>query len=112
MDRPAKDVTTLLMEWSSGSREALDQLTPLVYTKLRQVAARELRREIPGHALQSTELVHEAYLKLVDQTRAQWKDREHFFAVASQMIRGILVSHARALHSGKTWRRQDRAPPG
>ena len=101
MDPPARDVTTLLMAWSSGSREALEELTPLVYNKLRQLAARELRRELPGHALQSTELVHEAYLKLVDQNRAQWKDREHFFAVAAQMIRRILVSHARAKNSAK-----------
>jgi len=101
MDRPDKDVTTLLLEWSGGSRDALDRLAPLVYTKLRQLAARELRRENPGHTLQSTELVHEAYLKLIDQNRTQWTDREHFFAVASQMIRRILVSHARARRSAK-----------
>jgi RNA polymerase sigma factor (TIGR02999 family) len=101
MNRPAKDVTTLLLEWSSGSREALDQLTPLVYSKLRQLASRELRRERPGHTLQSTDLVHEAYLKLVDQGRAQWRNREHFFAMASHLIRRILVSYARSRNSAK-----------
>jgi RNA polymerase sigma factor (TIGR02999 family) len=101
MEGSAKDITTLLMAWSNGNREALDELTPLVYNKLRQVAARELRRETPGQALQSTELVHEAYLKLVDQTRAHWQDREHFYAVAAQMIRRILVSHARSRNSAK-----------
>jgi RNA polymerase sigma factor (TIGR02999 family) len=101
MDRLAKDVTTLLGEWSGGNRDALDELMPLVYGKLRQLAARELRRENPGHTLQSTDLVHEAYLKLVDQTRAQWHDRDQFFGVAAHLIRRILVSHARARKAAK-----------
>jgi RNA polymerase sigma-70 factor (ECF subfamily) len=96
-----QDVTTLLQNWSNGDAAALQQLTPLVYGELRRLAERQFRRERPGHTLQSTALVHEAYLKLVDQTRVQWHDRDHFFAVASQMIRRILVSHARARHSAK-----------
>jgi RNA polymerase sigma-70 factor, ECF subfamily len=91
-----KDITTLLIEWSGGRQEALNELMPLVYDSLKRVAAVQLRRERPGHTLQSTALVHEAYLKLIDQHRAQWHNREHFFAVASQMIRRILVNHARA----------------
>jgi RNA polymerase sigma factor (TIGR02999 family) len=91
-----KDITTLLIEWSGGRREALNELMPLVYDTLKRVAAIQLRRERPGHTLQSTALVHEAYLKLIDQQRAQWHNREHFFAVASQMIRRILVNHARS----------------
>jgi RNA polymerase sigma factor (TIGR02999 family) len=91
-----KDITTLLLEWSGGRREALNDLMPLVYDTLKRLAAVQLRRERPGHTLQSTALVHEAYLKLIDQRRSQWQNREHFFAVASQMIRRILVNHARA----------------
>src|SRR5216684_3457469 len=96
-----KDITGLLLQWGSGNREALNELTPLVYDELRQLAARQLRLERPGHTLQSTALVHEAYLKLIDQQRVQWQDREHFFAVASQVIRHILVSHARARNASK-----------
>lgn len=105
MTSPAeKDVTTLLLEWSQGSQAALEQVTPLIYDQLRLLAARQLRRERPGHTLQSTALVHEAYLKLIDQQRVQWHDREHFFAVASQMIRRILVSYARSRNSIKRGR--------
>lgn len=96
-----RDVTTLLLEWSKGNRDALDELTPLVYGELRQLAARQLRRERPGHTLQSTALVHEAYMKLIEQRRVQWQDREHFFAIASRLIRRILVSHARAHNAWK-----------
>jgi RNA polymerase sigma factor (TIGR02999 family) len=96
-----KDVTTLLLEWSEGSQAALEQVTPLIYDELRRLAARQLRRERPGHTLQSTALVHEAYLKLIDQRRVHWHDREHFFAVASQMIRRILVSYARSRNASK-----------
>jgi RNA polymerase sigma factor (TIGR02999 family) len=97
-----KDVTTLLHDWSSGANSAaLDQLMPLVYSELRKVAARHFRREAPGNTLQSTVLVHEAYLKLVDQHRVQWKDREHFFAVAAQIIRRILVTHSRKRKAAK-----------
>ena len=96
-----KDVTALLLEWSKGNQEALNELAPLVYNELRQLAARQLRHERPEHTLQSTALVHEAYLKLIDQHRVQWHDREHFFAVASQMIRRILVNYARVRNSSK-----------
>lgn len=102
MARPeSKDVTTLLLEWSGGKRQALDELIPLVYAQLRNLADRQLRRERPSHTLSSTALVHEAYLKLIDQRRVQWKDREHFFAVAAQAIRRILVSHARSRSASK-----------
>jgi RNA polymerase sigma factor (TIGR02999 family) len=99
--RKNKDITTLLIEWSGGRREALDELMPLVYDTLRRVAARQLRRERADHTLQSTALVHEAYLRLIDQQRAEWQNREQFFAVASQMIRRILVNHARAEMAAK-----------
>ena len=89
------------MEWRRGSREALDELTPLVYDQLRILAARALRRETPGHTLQTTALAHEAYLKLIDQSRVEWQDREHFFAVVATMIRRILVTHARRRHAVK-----------
>lgn len=91
----SKDITTLLLEWEGGNHDALQELTPLVYDQLRHLAARALHRERPGHTLQSTALVHEAYLKLVDQQRVHWHDRDHFFAIAAQIIRRILVSHAR-----------------
>jgi len=94
-----KDVTTLLLEWSGGNRAALDELMPLIYAEFRQLAARALRRERPNHTLQSTALAHELYLKLIDQKRTQWRDREHFFAMASQIIRRILVDYARRLHA-------------
>ena len=96
-----KDVTTLLQEWSAGNSQSVNELMPLVYDRLRQLAARELRRERPNHTLQSTALVHEAYLKLIDQRRVQWKDREHFFAIASKLIRRVLVSHARSRNASK-----------
>ena len=96
-----KDVTTLLLDWGKGDAGALDQLAPLVYDELRRIAGYHLRRERPDHTLQSTALVHEVYLKLIDQQRVQWQDRDHFFAVASQMIRRILVSHARAHKAAK-----------
>jgi RNA polymerase sigma factor (TIGR02999 family) len=96
------DVTTLLHGWSSGANPtALNQLMPLVYHELRKIAASHFRRETPGHTLQSTALVHEAYLKLVDQHRVQWHDRGHFFAVAAQIIRRILVTHSRKRKAAK-----------
>jgi RNA polymerase sigma factor (TIGR02999 family) len=92
---PANAVTRLLRRWSEGDQQALDELMPLVYDELRQVARQRLRHEHPGHTLQPTALVHEAYLKLVDQRRTRWQNRAHFFAVAAQLIRRILVDHAR-----------------
>jgi RNA polymerase sigma factor (TIGR02999 family) len=94
-----KDITTLLVEWSGGNRAALDELLPMIYAELRQLAARALSRERPNHTLQSTALTNELYLKLIDQKRVQWRDREHFFAMASQIMRRILVDYARRLHA-------------
>jgi len=89
------DVTALLGDWSRGNRTALSQLMPLVYAELRRVAARQLRSERPDHTLQPTALVHEAYMRLVDQRRVDWQNRAHFFGVAAQVMRRILVDHAR-----------------
>jgi RNA polymerase sigma factor (TIGR02999 family) len=91
----AGDVTALLDDWSRGDRRALDRLLPLVYTELRRIAARQLRHERAGHTLQSTALVHEAYLRLVAQRNVDWQNRAHFFGVAAGIIRRILVDHAR-----------------
>lgn len=89
------NITLLLKQWSAGDRKALDQLTPLVYEELRQQAARYLRRERPGHTLQTTALIHEAYLRLIDVKDVQWQGRTHFFAIAANLMRRILVDHAR-----------------
>lgn len=88
-------MTALLREWTGGSSAAMDELLPFVYDELRRRAARYLRRERINHTLQTTALVHEAYLKLVDQERVEWKDRGHFFAIAAQVMRRILVDHAK-----------------
>jgi len=84
------------LELSNGNRDAVDALMPLIYGELRQLASNYLRRERPDHTLQPTALVNEAYLRMVDQTRANWQNRAHFFGVAAQMMRRILVDHARA----------------
>jgi RNA polymerase sigma factor (TIGR02999 family) len=94
-------VTELLVSWSNGDQQALDRLTPLVYGELRRLAARYLRRERSDHTLQSTALVHEAYLRLIDQKHVRWQNRAHFFGVAAQMIRRILVDHARGKQAAK-----------
>ena len=88
-------LTKLLIDWSNGDQSALDQLTPLVYDELRRLARHYMIRERPGHLLQTTALVHEAYLRLIDQTQVHWQNRAHFFAIAAQMMRRILVDHAR-----------------
>ena len=90
------EVTQVLSRVSSGDRSAVDQLMPLVYETLRSLAGGYLRREKPGHTLQATELVHEAFLKLVRQDQVDWKGRTHFFAVGAVTMRRILVDHARA----------------
>ncbi len=90
-----RDVTVLLGDWSRGDQTALDQLLPLVYAELRRVAARQLRRERADHTLQPTALVHEAYIRLVDQRQVDWQNRAHFFGVSAQVMRRILVDHAR-----------------
>lgn len=97
----APDVTGLLDEWTRGDARALDRLLPLVYAELRGVAARQLRRERDGHSLQPTALVHEAYLRLVDQQKVDWRSRAHFFGVAAQVMRRVLVDHARRRMAGK-----------
>ncbi|PYX28431.1 MAG: RNA polymerase subunit sigma-70 [Acidobacteria bacterium] len=89
------DVSTLLRAWSDGDQSALDQLTPIVYDELRRLAGHYLMRERTGHSLQATALVNEAYLRLVDYKRMRWENRAHFFAVSAQLMRRILVDHAR-----------------
>jgi RNA polymerase sigma factor (TIGR02999 family) len=88
-------ITDLLIQVREGSPDAMDRLFPLVYEELRRIAHRQLQAERPGHTLGTTGLVHETYLKLVDQTRVQWRDRGHFFALASRAMRQILVDYAR-----------------
>jgi RNA polymerase sigma factor (TIGR02999 family) len=90
-----QNVTKLLANWSSGDRAALEALVPLVYDELRRVAKYYLKQERQNHTLSSTALVHEAYLRLVNQKEVTWQDRAHFFGVAAQMMRRILVDHAR-----------------
>ena len=89
------DVTQLLRAWREGDQSALDRLTPVVYQDLRRLARRHLLAERAGHSLQPTALVHEAYMRLVDYRRMQWQDRVHFFAICAQLMRRILVEHAR-----------------
>jgi RNA polymerase sigma factor (TIGR02999 family) len=100
MKPAASDVTALLQAWSGGDESARDQLFPLVYDELRRRAAGHLRRERPGHTLQTSGLVHEAFLKLIDQN-AGWKNRAQFFGIASQVMRRVLVDHARARQAAK-----------
>ena len=94
-------VTRLLFEWAKGSQQALDELTPLVYKELRQLAASQLRKERQDHTLQPTALVHEVYLRLVDQKNPDWQGRSHFYGVAARLMRQILVDHARRRQAGK-----------
>jgi RNA polymerase sigma factor (TIGR02999 family) len=101
MATPGHDVTGLLQAWGGGDAAALDQLVPVVYDELHRQAQRYLRRETPGHTLQTTALVHEAYLRLVDQREARWENRAQFFGVAAQAMRRILVDHARRHQAAK-----------
>jgi RNA polymerase sigma factor (TIGR02999 family) len=91
----SSEVSQLLIAWGNGDQAALERLIPLVYKELHRMAARYMRRESPGHTLQTSGLVNEAYLKLVDQKNVRWQNRAHFFGVASQLMRRILVDHAR-----------------
>jgi RNA polymerase sigma factor (TIGR02999 family) len=109
-DRRKGGITELLIEWSEGRREALDQLLPLVYDELRGIASRYLRREPADHTLQPTALVHEAYVRLIDQRRVRWRNRAHFYAVAAQMMRRILVDHARTRRAEKRGAGWERVP--
>jgi len=95
------EVTLLLAEWAKGNARALEDLTPLVYKELRQLAASYLRKENHGHTLEPTALVHEAYVRLVDQSNPNWQNRSHFYGVAARLMRQILVDHARRKHAGK-----------
>jgi len=97
----APNITELLRAWGDGKAEAMDELLPLVYDDLRRRAAGYLRQERPDHTLQTTALVHEAYLKLVDQREVDWKNRDLFFAIAAQAMRRILVDHAKSRHRAK-----------
>lgn len=101
MPEPPATVTELLHAWSDGDKAALNQLVPVVYEELRRQASRYLRREAGSHTLQTTALVNEAYLRLVDQKNIRWQNRAQFFGIAAQLMRRILVDHARAKHRGK-----------
>src|SRR5687767_9921286 len=94
-------ITQLLLRWSSGDQAALEKLMPLVYRELRRLAVNYLRRERQEHTLQPTALVNEAYLRLVDQRDAKWQNRAHFYGIAAQLMRRILVDHAREKHAEK-----------
>jgi RNA polymerase sigma factor (TIGR02999 family) len=98
---PSTGVTELLVRWRSGDREALDSLFPLVYDELRRIARHYLQNERIDHTLQSTALVNEAYMRLVAQDLPEWQNRAHFFAVAAQLMRQILVDHARSRFASK-----------
>jgi RNA polymerase sigma-70 factor (ECF subfamily) len=103
---PRDDVSALLLAWSNGDQSALEKLTPIVYAELHRLAGRYMRHERPGHSLRTTDLVNEAYMRLVDYKRMQWSDRAHFFAVSAQLMRRILVEHARR----RNLKRGGRAP--
>jgi len=104
MEQPLEnspEITRMLQEWSGGKQEALDALLPHVYAELRRQASRYLRGERAGHTLQTTALIHEAYLKLIDQRTVNWQNRAHFFGIAAQAMRRILVDYARGRHREK-----------
>jgi RNA polymerase sigma factor (TIGR02999 family) len=95
------EITHLLLQLTEGRREVLDQLMPVVYEELKSVAQAQLRRERPGHTLNTTALVHEAYLKLINVEKVQWRDRAHFFAMAARLMRRILIDYARTRNRDK-----------
>ena len=98
---PDGEVTQILRQWCSGDTTVVERLTPLVYDELRRLAEAYMRRERPGHTLQPTELIHEAYLRLIGQGQPEWRGRSHFFSFAAHLMRQILVDHARARNAGK-----------
>lgn len=110
MTPSSPNITHLLHEWGAGDQRALDELTPLVYEELRKQAARYLRRERRGHTLQTTDVIHEAYLRLVDANGVHWQSRTHFFAIAANLMRRILVDHARRRDATKRGGSQVRLP--
>jgi RNA polymerase sigma factor (TIGR02999 family) len=95
------EITTLLKAWEQGDKSALDKLMPLVYDELRRQASRYLRKERANHTLQTTDLIHEAYLKMVDQKNVSWQNRSHFFAISAKCLRQILIDYARKRHREK-----------
>ena len=99
--QPPEGITQLLLSWNGGDKTALNKLMPLVQSELRRLAGNYLRRERPGHTLQPTALVNEAYLRLVDQRQANWKNRAQFYGIAAQLMRRILVDHARQHKAAK-----------
>ncbi len=101
LEETSHELTQLLQSWSHGNRQALADLLPLVYDELRRLASSYMRFEAPGHTLQATALVHEAYIKLIQQRDVNWQSRAHFFGIAAQMIRRILVDHIRATRAQK-----------
>jgi RNA polymerase sigma factor (TIGR02999 family) len=100
-DKPPNQITELLAAWGKGDEIARDQLLPLVYDELHRLAHRYMKRESPGHTLQTSALVNEAFVRLVDQKNVQWQSRAHFFAIAAQMMRRILVDYARSRNYAK-----------
>jgi len=96
-----QEITYLLLKWSKGDEAALDELIPVVYPELRRMARRYMGRENSQHTLQTSALINEAYLRLVDQQAVEWQDRAHFFAVSAQVMRHILIDHARKSHFAK-----------
>ena len=101
MTTSPQQVTQLLINWSNGDQAARDKLMPLVYDELHRLAHQYMKRESPGHTLQTSALVNEAFVKLVDQTDVRWQNRSHFFAIAAQLMRRILVDHARSRQTAK-----------
>jgi RNA polymerase sigma factor (TIGR02999 family) len=99
--RSPHEITQLLADWSNGNQTALDKLYPLVYDELHRMARRYMNRERPGHTLQTTALINEAYVRLVDQKHVHWQNRAHFFAISAQIMRRILIDHARREHYAK-----------
>ena len=95
------EISRILQEWSDGGTDVSERLMPLIYDELRRQASRYMRRERIGHTLQTTALIHEAYLKLIDKPDVNWQNRAHFFGVAAHAMKRILVDHAKARHRGK-----------
>lgn len=100
-DKTPQDITQMLRRWGDGDQAVVEQLLPLVYDELHRQAARYLRRERPGHTLQTTALIHEAYLKLIGQRDVEWQSRTHFYAISANLMRRILVDYARTKHREK-----------
>ena len=101
MTPPQGEITELLISWRGGDDQALEKLIPLVYAELRKLARRYMGRESPDHTLQTSALINEAYLKLIDQRNVEWQNRSHFFAVAAKVMRHILIDHARSRRYSK-----------